>query len=114
MSLLKNIRTSGVAITISILLIFVLGTLDYFYIIDLSVKWYVALVGSLLFFTIDFLFHRNFEASKIKIEELQKSINRIESNLFSDDNATLIQQNRLNQSIIHRKEFNNSVIDTFG
>ncbi len=112
---LKKIRTSGVAITISVLLIFVLGSLDYLFIIDLSVKWYVALVGGLLFFTIDFLFLRNFEANKIKIEELQRSVNRIEENLFSDENKTTSRdRNIVNQKKINSKRFNNSVIDTYG
>ena len=113
MAPLMKIRTCGFMITTIISFIALLGTLDYLHIIDLSVKWYVALVGALLFFSIDFLFLRSLETNKSKFEELQCSVNRIEDCLSTECKVIATQKEMQANTKVHSRKFNNSVIDTF-
>lgn len=91
---------------------------DYLSVIYLPIKWYLALFGSLLFFTSYGLLIEYRLSNIKKLDNLQRHINKIEKSIkndssFSDeiidtDNATIRPYN-----LVETKKFNNSRIDTY-
>ncbi len=87
----------------------------------MPIKWYVALIGSVLFFA-SYGLLVEYSASNInKINNLQQRIKRIENNFEIEDIAygfknkleTNDNQNIVSNNLIKSQDFNNSYIDTY-